>query len=283
MPGRGGGPAGEGRVHLSADDIARRIGAGGGDVRRGEPEAALPKPPERSTVARAQVRLAHRPPARVDRGVLWRDAAAFAAIFLAIALGLQFGANGGPNSSRSVPPTQRALGATATPVTSGGSDLGPAIPTIGPVLAPGLGLEPSAGPRGASGAATIRPPARPTARPSTRVAPTPTPQPSVPGPSASASTSASAAPPTSPPPPTASLSCEQPVGFEVVCHDTSTDIQAGSEVWSTSDGGAVVTPANPPATVTITFSATGTYAVTVMVIGLDGTPATSLPLRVVIS
>jgi hypothetical protein len=99
----------------------------------------------------------------------------------------------------------------------------------------------------------------------------------------SPSTAPSSEPPT-PPPPVAALSCDPPVGFDVVCHDLSTDIVAGSESWAVSDPAARFSPApSGAATVTITFSTSGSFMVTVTVRGLDGSGVTSPQVAVVIS
>jgi hypothetical protein len=205
------------------------------------------------------------------RRVLWRDSAMLLVLVVVGLLAAQTflpGINGQPtDSSIPSPITLRSLapGVTLAP----GETLGPIIdPSLGvdatptpiPVITlgpPTPSPEPSGSPK-----PSVKPSVKPSAKPSIRPSVPPTIPPTIPPTPTPTDT------PT--PDPQAHVSCDAPVGLEVTCHSTSTNIQNNSEAWDMEGSGTLLVGGPGSSSITWLYDAAGTYTVTLMVTGLDG-------------
>lgn len=290
---------------ISPEALAWRIGAA--DSRPSSAPAAGSVRADVGRAATSRVRARVRPvvSSATRRLVLWRDASAILFGILALILVVQLALSGdGREPSSEVagltfrPSGDVALGATTSPDRI-------ELPTIGPVLDPGLipGIEATRTPLPAQTQALA------VSRPVRRPVPLPTPRPTLPGPTfvpmpllTPAPTPASTPgptptpePPPPPPPPTpaptlaptpaptptptpavARISCDAPIGKAVTCRSNSSDVVPASEVWSADQPGTMTPGGDTPPTVTFEFAAdfVGDVSISLTVTGADGGQST---------
>lgn len=213
--------------------------------------------------------------AGADRGprrlTLWRDMSALLFGVVAIALIAQLAlSNGGQTAvsnhtpGQTVAPSEVAVVGTPTktPAPTAAVTLGPVVnPSLIPVILatptpmPVVTAAPTRAPtpRPTIPTVTPRPTTRPVVTPRPTAVPTPTPTPN---------------------PAVASITCDTPIGLSVTCHDHSVNAKAGSEVWSSTGSYSVVSGGNGKTFVTLGYSASGSYTITLRVTGAGGNVST---------
>lgn len=213
----------------------------------------------------------------VRRRLLWRDSATILmGVVLALLAFRILSPPSGPVEPTETPiPSEVSIRLTPAPLTlAPGESLGPIVdPSLGidasptpiPVLT--LGPTPPPGPTFA-----LAPGATPTPTPRPTATPPPTPR-VTPRPSA-----ASTPPPSTPQPPTptptpgpmVSISCAITAPQTVACTATVSNIQQGSQDWSTTGDGTAVGGGDGSNSITYLYPSTGPITITLVVTGLDG-------------
>jgi outer membrane biosynthesis protein TonB len=236
----------------------------------GGPPALWDGGPTRDALVIPDERVTTNPRVIDRRRLLWRDSATILTMLVIALLAAQVLAPGGgvvPAGSPSPEPSGVVIGSFAPPVSLGPGE------TFGQIVDPSLGIDATPTPipvitMGPS--PSPEPSPSPSPRPSVKPTPKPTPKPtSVPTPTLPPDT------PPPPPPPTAGVSCDAPIAQTVTCTSSSTNEQAGSEVWNMGGLGILVSGGDGSSSVTWTYTDPGSYTVTLTVTGLDGSTTDS--------